>query len=327
MKKIKLYLFTWLIFSIYPILALYAQEKISIDTFTCGAGWGKDYCKPQKINVDLYIPKNSFNAPLVILQHGSGGINTAVTEKIQLLTNRNYVVAINDAFTSRGISKSHFDYAGTAANGGNARSMAIDSLAIILALQNDKRINVTKTAIIGFSQGGLVSYWLKSDNFLQSIAVKLLGNLIQPKLVIAMYGCSGEFNENFQFNNLPVEVVVGDQDPVLKKCYEFKKRLVSSRQPANVNITVLKNAYHGFDENYLRKIWPKNQEVENCYTLRKLDGSVENPFIGKSYEGQNIEKQIINDCIKYGQYAGNNGDPKIGDQPILNALEKYVKPN
>jgi dienelactone hydrolase len=307
-------------------LAADIPQKINIETYTCGAGWGSNYCKPHKMIVDLYLPDQLQIVPLIILQHGSGGVNAAVREKISLLVKQKYAVVVTDAFTSRGISTSHFDYAGVAAKGGNARSMAMDTLAIIRSLQKDKRINIHQTAVVGFSQGGLVGYWLKSNNFLKATVFPIWGQTLQPKLAVSMYGCIGEHNENFQFNNLPIEIIVGDLDPVLRKCVEFKNRLVSARQPSNVNISILKNADHGFDEFYGRKLWPKNQEVKNCYTLRKSDGTVENPFLGKSYKGDNIDKQILDDCLEYGQYSGNNGDPKIGDRPLILVLEKYLNP-
>ena len=114
---------------------------------------------------------------------------------------------------------------------------------------------------------------------------------------------------------------------MLKKCNEFKNRLIAARQPANVTITVLKNADHGFDENYPKKLWPDNQEVENCYALYKSDGTLENPFLRKMYKGENAEKQLRNECMKYGQYSGHNGDPKIGDRPMLQILQNSITRN
>lgn len=316
-----------LVFGILFLTGLNAQtisEKRSIETYTCGSGWGAKACQSHRMTVDLYRPQGAGKAPLVILQHGSGGVSYAVKSKISVLLKQGYAVVVVDAFSSRGISKSHFDFAGIAGKGGNARTMALDSLSVMKSLESDAHINVHETAIVGFSQGGNVGYWLKLKNFIDSTAAPLEGALIMPKVFIAMYGCSGEFNNQFTFNNLPIEVIVGEDDPVLKKCNEFKKRLISSGNPSNVNIFVIKGAHHSFDEREPKQMWAKNQETELCYTVRRNDGSLENPFLNKTYTGQDAETKLRNDCVKYGQVAGNNGNPTIGDQPLLTVLKRYL---
>jgi len=117
-------------------------EKINIETFTCKEGWGAKTCEPHKMKVDLYVPNAKDVFPLVVLQHGSTGVNNAVLDKIDLLIKNKYAVVIIDGFTSRGISKSHFDYAAAASKGGNGRTMTLDVLSAIKALSNDKRIDV-----------------------------------------------------------------------------------------------------------------------------------------------------------------------------------------
>ena len=157
-----------LVFGILFLTGLNAQtisEKRSIETYTCGSGWGAKSCQSHRMTVDLYRPQGAGKAPLVILQHGSGGVSYAVKSKISVLLKQGYAVVVVDAFSSRGISKSHFDFAGIAGKGGNARTMALDSLSVMKSLESDPRINVHETAIVGFSQGGNVGYWLKLKFF------------------------------------------------------------------------------------------------------------------------------------------------------------------
>jgi dienelactone hydrolase len=305
-------------------LAQNLKEKLDVKTFTCKGAWGAKGCYPHNMSVDLYIPPTKDILPLVILQHGSGGVTSAVRNKIQLLNNNNYAVVVIDGFTSRGINKSHFDYSGTSLKGGNARTMTLDTLSVIKTLKNDKRINVQKSAIVGFSQGGSVAYWTKAQTFLDVHASPLLGSFDMPKVAISMYGCHGEFNESFSFNNLPVEIIIGDKDPALKKCNEFKNRLSKSQSSA-VKITTLPNAHHSFDENFAVSNWTKNQNTNNCYVILKQDGSAENPFIKKIYARKTYSySDSAKDCTKMGEIAGNNGAPNIGDRPLLSVLKFYL---
>lgn len=299
-------------------------ETLRIKTFTCKSNWGVDGCKPHIMDVQLYVPNSSQPIALVILQHGSGGVTSAVQNKISLLNKNNYAVVVIDSFTSRGIKKSHFDYSGTSLNGGNARTMALDSLSVIEALKNDNRINIKKSAIVGFSQGGSVGYWIKSQTFLDTHASLLLGKYEIPKVIVAFYGCHGEFNESFNFNSMPVEIIIGDKDPILRKCDEFKKRLPTS-QSSEIRITTLPRSYHSFDENFPLTNWVKNQNTNDCYIILKRDSSAENPILGISYsKGQYSYSKAAKDCTKMGELAGNSGDVNIGNQSLLATLKKYL---
>ena len=301
-------------------------EKFNVQTFTCKETWGAKGCEPHNITADLYVPKTSEKVPLVILQHGSSGVSNAVLAKVELLIKNKYSVAVIDGFSSRGISKSHFDYVAAASKGGNGRTMTLDALSTMKALERDKRIDVERTAIVGFSQGGLISYWAKSQTFLNIHATPLLGSFIMPKLVVSMYGCNSEFNESFNFNHLAIEIMIGDKDPTLKKCIEFKNRLSQFGLGPEIKINILPNAEHSFDEKYPSKLWGKNQDTASCYFILKSDGSVENPIIGRKYHKGEYNYAVgAHDCTKLGERAGNNGNPHIGDMPLISSLDAHLR--
>jgi hypothetical protein len=146
-----------------------------------------------------------------------------------------------------------------------------------------------------------------------------------PKLIVSMYGCNGEFNEAFNFNKIPVEVIIGDKDPLLKKCEEFKKRITPLGHGSEIKINVIPNAEHSFDESYPAKLWDKNQETSSCFIILKRDGSAENPFIGKTYNKGEYNYTVgARDCMKIGEKAGNNGNAHIGDNPLLSSIATHI---
>ena len=290
-----------------------------IPSISCGLGWQE--CSPIKLDIDEFTPATP-NGKTLILVHGSGGIDSSVEFQKNYLLARGFNVVIPKSWNSRGVRVSHFDYGEASKKGANQRSQTLDVYATLKRLES-KGISPSEVGVIGFSGGSIVGHWQDSQEFRREVADKFLGYSKNPKFVIGMYGCIGEFNERSTSAKLPYELIMGDQDYLYPGCSLYAQ--LKSKLNPNIQIHTIKGAYHHFDASYAAKDWP-NQNTGKCFTIIGHDGNYTLLLMPDIAAGQAPKsfQERLKVCATTGEYAGNNGDQYVGQGSLEATINKYM---
>lgn len=144
----------------------------------------------------VQFPKLTQNqrCPFVIIMHGFTGNK-----------NEAFLKQIADGLQNRGIGSIRFDFNGHGESDGKFQNMTIgneieDAIKIFQQVKGSRRVDSSKIALLGHSQGGVVA----------SITAGLLGNEVKAVVLLAPAGNIGEqakqgilLGTKFNPNNLP----------------------------------------------------------------------------------------------------------------------------
>jgi dienelactone hydrolase len=291
-----------------------------IPSSSCSSGWQE--CSPIKLEIDEF-KSNQPNGKTLILVHGSGGIGSSIEFQKHYLLSIGFNVVVPLSWASRNIRASHFDYGDAGKKGANQRSQTLDVYATIKYLENNG-VSPLEIGVIGFSGGSIVGHWADSQEFRKQVADKFLGYSKNPKFVIGMYGCSGEFNRKSTSSQLPFEIIMGDQDDLYPSCVLYTQ--LKAKVNSHVQLHTLNRVYHDFDASYLAKDWP-NQNTEKCFAIIEVDGNYSMPLMPDIRAGEAPKSFIdrLKICATTGEHAGNNGDQSIGQATLVDAINKLMK--
>ncbi|MFC0202576.1 dienelactone hydrolase family protein [Paracoccus rhizosphaerae] len=159
------------------------------------------------IEAELYLPRGRIGrCPAVVISEGLGGLQDRRERDYgRMLSNEGYVVLVIDSFGSRGVG----------GNGDFVRAMTVTEAMMLadaftglrfLAVRED--VDVSRTGIIGFSYGGMIT---------QLAAYEQLARLFLPDGLrfathVSYYGCSIPRLDNPTTSGAPVTILLGEKD-------------------------------------------------------------------------------------------------------------------
>ncbi len=217
-------------------------ETIFIQTLTISDEQclkGDTFGRPTIISGTLRVAQGSGRLPLVILVHGSGGIeeNAVVWEK--LFASLGISTFAIDSFTGRWIASTVADQSQL-----GRLNMILDLYRSLAVLAADPRVDPNRIAVMGFSRGGQATLYASLKRF-----QKMWNSSgIDPAAYIALYApCITTYIGDTQVTDHPIRIFHGRADDWVEiaPCRAYFNRL--KRTAKDVQMTEYPNTWHAFD--------------------------------------------------------------------------------
>jgi dienelactone hydrolase len=240
----------------------------------------------------LSLPPGAARVPAIVLMHGSSGLNAGSRVHYSELLNRYSIAAFYvDSFTGRGIGSSVRDQA-VLSYVDNTR----DAFAALRLLRTHPRIDPARIGVMGFSRGGMVSWFsAMRDGFAQFRREGLGFALHVPYYP----GCN--FAAAAATTGAPMLFLLGGADNWTRAehCLDFVHYL--QRTNPRIEVKVYPGAHHAWDspaaDGRLIPI-PGAQNVTGCDTvLTNPDGSGLEPKTGRRMSKAERDRAFA-DCRK-----------------------------
>jgi dienelactone hydrolase len=251
-----------------------STELHTIDTLTLSDAQflkGDSGGKATTLTGELRFASGSGRLPLVMLQHGSGGM----AANVEMWTREFNAMGIStfalDGFTGRGL---------TAVNTNQALlgrlNFILDNYRALEILAKHPRVDSQRIVLMGFSRGGQAALYASLKRF----------NAIWNKSGTAFAGyipfypdCATTFVSDVDVADRPIRIFGGAQDDYnpIALCKPFVDRLQAAGK--NVQLTVYPTASHAFD-NPLGSVPPAEvkggQTVRHCSIREEPEGTLIN---------------------------------------------------
>jgi len=198
--------------------------------------------RPTKIQISakLYLPEKCEGKkfPAVIIQHGSGDPTAAFYEDTaQALNEKGIVALVPNSFSARNISSTGKDQSQL-----SKATRIYDTFSAFGYLQGLDCVDATRVGITGYSFGGIVSL-----DSVEKVLAEKLGNGYTYKASLPVYpSCQANFT-NTKPTNTKVHILVGEKDDYTPASYCVEAVEVKKAKGWDIDITVFKNAHHGFN--------------------------------------------------------------------------------
>ncbi|MGH7847110.1 MAG: dienelactone hydrolase family protein [Candidatus Binatia bacterium] len=216
--------------------------------------------KPVTIWGELSLPtKASGPFPAVVLAHGCGGLRPTVREWAKRLTLMGVATFALDSFGGRGIRETC-----TGQSRINRGSRIIDVYRGLELLATHPRIDPSRIALMGFSQGGAVTL-LARQLRLQRLWMRG-GREFATYLAFYPGTCNYRFLNETEVSDRPLRIFQGTADDwtPIGPCREYVKRMRAAGK--DVEILEYAGAHHGFDNPRLpaARFRPEVLNSSNC---------------------------------------------------------------
>jgi dienelactone hydrolase len=218
------------------------SETIPIQTLTISDEQflkGDASGRPTTISGILTVAQGSGRLPLVILVHGSGGIeeNAAVWER--LFASIGISTFAIDSFSGRGIVSTVADQSQL-----GRLNMILDLYRSLAILAVHPRVDPNRIAVMGFSRGGQAVLYAALKRF------QKMWNPsgIDPAAYIALYApCITTYIGDTEVTDHPIRIFHGRSDDWVEiaPCRAYLKRLRATSK--DVQMTEYPNTWHAFD--------------------------------------------------------------------------------
>jgi dienelactone hydrolase len=218
------------------------SETILIQTLTISDEQflkGESFGLPTMISGTLRVAQGSGRLPLVILVHGSGGIEENITRWEKVFGSLGISTFAINSFTGRGIVSTVADQSQL-----GRLNMILDVYRSLPVLAADPRIDPNRIAVMGFSRGGQATLYASLKRF------QKMWNPsgIEPAAYIALYApCITTYIDDTQVSDHPIRIFHGESDDWVKiaPCRAYFERL--KRTAKDVQMIELPNAWHAYD--------------------------------------------------------------------------------
>ncbi|HWP58204.1 MAG TPA: dienelactone hydrolase family protein [Candidatus Acidoferrales bacterium] len=190
---------------------------------------------------DLVFPsEGSAPFPAVVLAHGCGGLGPTVREWAKQLNSMGAAAFAVDSFGGRAIKETC-----TGQSRINRGSRVIDAYRALELLSTDRRVDASRVALMGFSQGGAVTL-LARQLRLQRLWLR---EGLEFAAYLAFYpgACNYRFLNETDVSPRPLRIFQGTADDwtPIGPCREYVKRMRAAGK--DVEIFEYAGAYHAFD--------------------------------------------------------------------------------
>jgi dienelactone hydrolase len=240
---------------------------------------------------ELRLPRLGIDkVPVVVLQHGSGGVGGNVNRWEQELNAIGLATFVVDSFTGRGLQS-------TSANQAllGRLNMIVDAYRALELLAAHPRIDPARIALMGFSRGGQSVLYASLKRFQRMHGPEGL----EFAAYLPFYPpCFTSFIDDENVTDRPIRIHHGAADDYVPvgPCRSYVERLRKAGK--DVTLTEYPNAHHAFD-NPLRQVGPAPQSVaaRRCRMHEESGGVIVNSATGQPF--------TMNDpCLERGPTLG-----------------------
>lgn len=265
-------------------LHAFATTTLSDQDFLRGRKEGK----PATIAGELRLPRSGGDRlPAVVLLHGSGGINSGITDWAEQLNAIGIATFIVDSFSGRGI----VNILGDQSQLGRL-TMIIDAYRALDLLSGNPRIDPSRIALMGFSRGGQPTLYATMRRFQRTYG--------SPGRDFAAYivfysSCATTYLDDEDTVDRPVRLFHGSADDFspVAPCRAYVARLRAAGK--DVQLTEYPGAHHVFDWDALKKPLrlDKAQRTARCTLIEAQDGVILNAETGQPFS-------YADRCVEFG---------------------------
>jgi dienelactone hydrolase len=248
----------------------------------------------------LRIAQGSGRLPVVVLQHGSGGMGA----NIELWTKEFNAMGIStfalDGFTGRGLTEVSTNQALL-----GRLNFILDIYRALDVLARHPRVDPQRVVLMGFSRGGQAALYASLKRFHEMwnrSGIEFVG-------YIAFYpDCATTFVSDAEVADRPIRIFGGSPDDYnpIGRCKPYVERLKAAGH--DVLLTEYPNAPHSFD-NPLgavpAAVSPKSESVRNCTIKEEPVGRLINAVSGETFTYSDL-------CVVHGPHIGY--DPEATEQ-------------
>ena len=282
---------------------------ISDEQFLKGDASGR----PTTISGILRVAQGSGRLPLVILVHGSGGIeeNAAVWER--LFASIGISTFAIDSFSGRGIVSTVADQSQL-----GRLNMILDLYRSLAILAAHPQVDPNRIAVMGFSRGGQAVLYATLKRF------QKMWNPsgIDPAAYIALYApCITTYIGDTEVTDHPIRIFHGRSDDWVKiaPCRAYFKRLRATSK--DVEMTEYRNTWHAFDYPSLpsKPIIVPYAQTTHCVLKEQPMGTIINMATRKPFT-------YADDCLGRNAHVAYSAKAtRATEEAIRSLLEKVFK--
>ncbi|MGB8741802.1 MAG: dienelactone hydrolase family protein [Xanthobacteraceae bacterium] len=218
------------------------SETILIQTLTISDEQflkGESFGMPTIISGTLRVAPGTGRHPLVVLVHGSGGIEENIARWEKVFASLGISTFAINSFTGRGVASTVADQSKL-----GRLNMVLDLYRSLAVLAADPRIDPGRIAVMGFSRGGQATLYASLKRF------QKMWNPsgIDPAVYVALYApCITTYIDDTQVSDHPIRIFHGKSDDWVEvtPCRAYFERL--KRTAKDVQMTEFPNTWHAFD--------------------------------------------------------------------------------
>jgi dienelactone hydrolase len=293
-------------------------ETIPIQTLTISDEQflkGDSSGKPTTISGTLRIARGSGRLPLVILVHGSGGIEENIAAWQRVFASLGISTFAIDSFTGRGIVSTVADQSQL-----GRLNMVLDLYRSLAVLAADPRIDPRRIAVMGFSRGGQATLYAALKRF------QKMWNPsgIDPAVYIALYApCITTYIDDTRVTDHPIRIFHGRSDDWVEiaPCRAYFERL--KRTAKDVQMTEFPNTWHAFDYPSLpsHPVVVPYAQTTHCVLREESVGTIINMATDKPLT-------FADDCLGRGAHVAYSAKAtRATEEAVRTLLERVYKLN
>lgn len=288
-------------------------ELHSIDTLTLSDTQflrGDANGKATTTSGQLRLAKSSGRLPVVVLQHGSGGLGPNVEMWTRELNKIGISTFALDGFTGRGLIELNTNQAML-----GRLNFILDIYRALDLLANHFSVDPARIALMGFSRGGQATLYASLSRFHR------LWNKsgVEFAAYVPFYpDCMTTYLSDTDVVGGPIRIFGGTQDDYnpIGACKAYVERLRAAG--ADVEVTEYPNASHAFDNPLGAQpamVRPEFQSVRNCKIQEEADGLLINTDTKQPFA-------YTDTCVVHGVHTGY--DP-VATQEVKKAVQELFK--
>jgi dienelactone hydrolase len=272
--------------------------------------------KPVTITGQLRIAQGTGRLPVVVLQHGSGGVVSNVDAWSRELNELGVSTFVLDGFTGRGLTNVNPEQASL-----GRLNFILDIYRALEILARHPRVDTSRIALMGFSRGGQATLYASMKRFHR------LWNKsgVEFAAYLPFYpDCMTTYVSDEDLVNRPIHVFAGTPDDYnpISVCNVYFERLRKAGH--DVQVTEYPNAAHAFDSPLAPNpatVFPTYQTVRRCRIREEADGLLVNAETRQPFTYHDA-------CVELGPHIGY--DPvaaQAAQQDVAHFLKSVFKLN
>lgn len=290
-------------------------ELIAINTLTLSDAQfltGDANAKATTTTGQLRIPNGTGRLPVVVLQHGSGGMGANIEMWARDFNAMGIATFALDGFTGRGLTQVSTDQAQL-----GRLNFILDIYRGLDALAKHPRVDKERIVLMGFSRGGQAALYASLKRFHQ------MWNKsgVEFAAYVPFYpDCATTFIADADVADRPIRIFGGTKDdynPIVL-CKPYLDRLKAAGR--DVALTEYPNAPHSFDNPFGAQpaaLSPQSQSVRNCRVREEPAGTLVNIATKEPFSYQDA-------CVERGPHIGHDPDATRQARDAVKALLQTV---
>lgn len=301
-------------------------EKVEFASLLC-RGESYEYSCERLTSWGYLFAKPGQNK-LVIINHGSQGVDSRMFDYVDALQERGYAAFVADTWGARGLSTVYENYRESVKRGGNELNMIMD---LFLAADMLRKRGFTKIGTLGESMGGGVAHMLHNEWWKRQVPLsyeKVYGTkfaLAPMDASVGQYGPCNVRNESRdrKFDGKPVLLLLAelDDETPAKFCEAYVPWM--NARGGNGSFTVIKGEHHSWDAPYYltRSLGP---HYAKCDIRVDEKGVPTDAASGFTMPAGGKPVDVLNNCKAIGYHTGNRGHRFVAFPLWLDFFDKTL---